>query len=220
MEEIEKQYQLLLEAFPDASLVDDAIYHVRLTLMEGVWLEVNYKKYPKQPKVSLIKADGSTYKKLSKTVESLKSWNKNNPLLIKDLIQDIINVINGVANEEVFIKHSLFQGILAYCSDHHPREILGLLRINNNVVVEFILPPGAVTSNKSGVFSPSRLPMDMSLNGTVHSHPSGNPYPSEADLVLFKKKRVNFIVGYPYDIFTVRCFDQLGNEIRFEVIDG
>ncbi|MFX1238389.1 MAG: Mov34/MPN/PAD-1 family protein, partial [Promethearchaeota archaeon] len=72
----------------------------------------------------------------------------------------------------------------------------------------------------SGVFFPSRIPFDLTLKGTVHSHPSGNPYPSFKDLEgIFKKMQFHFIVGYPYNLKNTKCFDRIGNELTFKVIN-
>ena len=122
---------------------------------------------------------------------------------------------------EILISKELFKGILGLCRDQHPREILGLLRMVNGVVSEYILPPGALTSENSGIFSPSRIPIGSSLEGTIHSHPSGNPNPSLGDLnSIFKKYVFHFIVGYPYNSLTcVKCFDKNGKELKFKIIN-
>ena len=215
---IEEQYRKIMETYPEARLIDNAIYHINVPILKEVWLEINYKKFPKQPKVKLIKANGEVYDKLEKMVDSLKKWKKNNPLDIIDLITEIWNIIGAMLNQELKINRELLEGILGYCADHHPKEILGLLRFEKGVATEFILPPGSVTSENTGIFYPGRIPMDSSIDGTVHSHPSGNPYPSDADLALFKAKRFHIIVGYPYDIFNIRCFDQLGNELKLSIL--
>jgi len=90
----------------------------------------------------------------------------------------------------------------------------------NGVVSEYILPPGALTSDNSGIFSPSRIPIGSSLEGTIHSHPTGSPYPSLVDLNgIFKKYDFHFIVAYPYNnLNCVKCFDKNGTEIPFKLI--
>jgi DNA repair protein RadC len=56
-------------------------------------------------------------------------------------------------------------------------------------VVEFILRPGAITSNTYGFFSNSRLGYNSTLQVSIHLHPSGNPNPSLVDINnLFKTK--------------------------------
>lgn len=216
----EEQYQKIIEQFPNITLVDGFIHHVKIPLINDVSLDIDYKSYPKRPKVLMIKPDGQVYKKLDMMIGSLKSWKKKEPPSIVDLINEVLIHIKGMDAHEVLIKKELLEGIMAYCHDHHPREILGLLRTDKGIVSEFILPPGAITSHDTGVFIPSRVPMDSSINGTVHSHPTGNPYPSQADINIFKSRRFHFIIGYPYNnFFCVKCFDQLGNELNFRVIE-
>ena len=87
-------------------------------------------------------------------------------------------------------------------------------------MIEYILPPGAITSNTSGLFIPSRLGFDSTLNGSIHSHPSGNPNPSIIDINnVFKTKEFNFIVAYPYNLSSIKCFNNKGREIEFRILD-
>jgi len=54
----------------------------------------------------------------------------------------------------------------------------------------------------------------------VHSHPSGNPRPSEDDLITFQKHgRVHIIIAYPYEDDTWRAYDYTGKEIKLEIVD-
>ena len=220
MNSAEEQYQEIMRVFPNIILANDMIFHIKFPIINNSFIDIDYAKYPKKPKVHLINSDGQIYKKLDLMISSLKTWEKNNAPTIVELINEILIYINGMALNEIFIKKELLDGILALCRDHHPREILGLLRIDKGIVTEFILPPGALTSNSSGVFFPSRIPLDPSLEGTIHSHPSGSLNPSLQDLNdIFKKKRFHFIVGYPYDFSKIKCFDKKGNELNIKIIN-
>lgn len=221
MEVIEEQYQKVIEAFPNTILVKNFISHLKIPLMNDVFLDVDYSKYPKRPKVILTNPNGQVYKKLDMMISSLRSWKKKDAISIVELISEILAFIEGMKLSAITIKKDLINGILALCREHHPREILGLLRVDKGIVSEFILPPGALTSDSSGVYSPRRIPFDPSIEGTVHSHPTGNPNPSQTDLKgVFMKKRFHIIVGYPYNSLNcVKCFDQKGNSIKLQVID-
>jgi len=221
MEILEQEYQKVLEAFPNVGLINNLIYHINLPLINDVSLEINFKNYPKKPKVILIREDGQTDKSLDMILTALNSWKKKTPLSIADLINEIHIFIKRMQTKEILIKKDLLNGIFALCRNQHPREILGLLRVDNWVVTEYILPPGALTSVQDGVFFPSRLPLDPSLEGTVHSHPSGNPVPSLGDLNnVFKLKRFHFILAYPYNsLDCVKCFDKNGQELKFKIIN-
>jgi proteasome lid subunit RPN8/RPN11 len=183
-------------------------------------LDIDYKKYPKRPKIILINPDGQVYDKLDAMIFSLKNWNKKSALSIVDLIEEILTFIEKKISNEVKIEKGLLDGFLALCRNQHPREIMGFLRMRDNIFSEFVLPPGLLTSRSSSIFFPSRIPLDASIEGTIHSHPSGIIQPSLADLNnVFKHKRFHFIVGYPYNsISSIMCFDENGNEISFKII--
>jgi hypothetical protein len=60
---------------------------------------------------------------------------------------------------------------------------------------------------------------NMPHAGSVHSHPSGTPYPSKQDLIFFRSNEVNIIVGRPYTRDSWRAFDRNGNEMSLEIVD-
>lgn len=221
MEIIENQYQKVIEAFPNTIIVKKYISHLKIPLMNEVFLDIDYSKYPKRPKVILIKSDGQIFKKVDNMISSLMNWKKKNAISIVELITEILTFIEGIRSNKIVIKADLINGILGLCRDHHPREILGLLRVDKGIITEFILPPGAITSDKSGVYYPRRMASDPSLEGTVHSHPNGNPDPSPTDLKgIFKTGRFHIIVGFPYDnLNCVKCFDQKGKIIKLQIVD-
>ena len=63
------------------------------------------------------------------------------------------------------------------------------------------------------------LPMDFSIVGTVHSHPSGNINPSNVDINHFFG-RVLMIVGFPFaSEENVAVYDSKGEKLQFQVTD-
>jgi proteasome lid subunit RPN8/RPN11 len=63
------------------------------------------------------------------------------------------------------------------------------------------------------------LPIDFSIVGTIHSHPSLVPYPSEADLELFRKHgKVHIIAAKPYSYSSWRAYNFNGEEIEIDVL--
>ncbi|MBY9006969.1 MAG: Mov34/MPN/PAD-1 family protein [Candidatus Lokiarchaeota archaeon] len=216
---LEDQFQKIIEVFPNALTVNNLISHIKIPLQNSVFLVINFKNYPKKPKISLINMSGQIFGNLEMMISSLRTWKKKNHIEIIELIFEIQKLIKNLLANEVLVKRELMQGILGLCNDQHPREILGMLRMEKCIISEFILPPGALRSTNNTLFSPSRIPMDPSIVGTVHSHPSGNPTPSGADIRLFKKGYVHFIVGYPYKNDTIKCYDQNGNMYNFKLVD-
>ncbi len=216
---IEDQYQKIIEKYPNALLINDLIFHIQIPLQNNVFLDIDFKNYPKTPKVNLKKVDEKNFKNLKMMLSSLRTWKKTDPIDIIDIINEVQLLIKSMQMNEVLIKRELMQGILGMCKDQHPREILGMLRMENGIISEFLLPPGALRSNNNALFNPSRIPLDTSIVGTVHSHPSGNPIPSGADINLFKRGHIHFIIGHPYDYFTIKCYDQNSNPFNFRLVE-
>lgn len=120
------------------------------------------------------------------------------------------------------ITHDLMEGLFEFCRSSHPDEFGAALRVNpRKVIDEFVLPPGAIQSRRSVLFQLHHLPADRSIVGIVHSHPGSVPYPSDEDLRLFSKfGHTHVIIAEPYEWETWRCFDDKGNEVKLEVVDG
>lgn len=217
---IEKQYQNIIEEFPNAINYGNDIFHVFIELSRGIIVEIDYSKYPKKPKVRLINQDGEIYRRLNNDVISLKNWKKSTTKSILNIINEIKSIIENLQSKIVEIKKELLDGFLALCREHHPKEFLGILKMENHIFTEYILPPGAVTSRSSSVFFPTRVPLNQYYQGTIHSHPSGNVSPSLQDLNnVFKRNRFNFIVGFPYSLKNIKCYDKNGIELHFRVIN-
>ena len=121
----------------------------------------------------------------------------------------------------VQIRGDVLRSILAWAGERHPNEIILLLRgkVEKEVarVDEFLFPPFASGGRSFAQFPTHMLPIDFSVIGTVHSHPSGSPRPSPTDLNKFYGK-VMMILGYPYRVDCVRAYDSRGEPLKIEVI--
>lgn len=121
----------------------------------------------------------------------------------------------------ITMKRTLVDGILAYSRDMHPREILLLLRGAKNdgfQIDEFVIPPSAIHGLGFSTFQPDMIPFDLSILGTVHSHPSGGLRPSVHDLNHFYG-RIMMIVAYPYSsIEDIAIYDGRGRAVPFKII--
>ena len=97
-----------------------------------------------------------------------------------------------------------------------------MLRIDDkdkNTIVELILLPGTISGDAHAIFRLHMLPIDLSIVGTVHSHPSPYPIPSEADLELFRKHgRIHIIAASPFNISSWKAYDYDGKEIEMIII--
>jgi len=125
---------------------------------------------------------------------------------------------------DVYIKESVIRSVLEYASACHPRE--GILLLRGKVdkreiwIEEVELPPLSIHGVGFSSFRADMLPIDLSIVGTAHSHPSGVLKPSVMDLNRFYG-RVMAIVAYPYRMgVDFAIFDGEGKRIRYKIIDG
>jgi len=106
--------------------------------------------------------------------------------------------------------------------DIHPREFAGLLRVGSfkkRIIEELILLPGTTSTNNQAIFQLHMLPIDRSIAGTIHSHPSSITRPSGADLALFNKYgRIHIILGHPFGPDDWQAYDHQGGTLKIEVI--
>lgn len=124
--------------------------------------------------------------------------------------------------EKWSIARGCLRMILEGSKSIHPREFAGMLRIEKGThkITEVLLLPGTIQGEEHAIFRFHMLPMDFSVVGTVHSHPSPYPLPSEADLDLFEHYgRVHLIAARPYSEKSWRAYDHRGNPVEVEVVD-
>jgi len=124
----------------------------------------------------------------------------------------------------VSIPTELLETILEGAKQLYPRESFLLLRGKKSKGVisisDLVVAPFAVHGNGFASYSPHMLPMDFSVVGTVHSHPSGNNQPSHVDL-NYMMGRILMIVGYPFaDDRCVAVYDSNGEKIALHVTNN
>ena len=117
----------------------------------------------------------------------------------------------------VTISQRLFKSILEGAREAYPNEIILLLRGKQKKerieITDLIIPPLATRGMRFASFPAHMLPMDFSLIGSVHSHPSGALRPSTQDLNHAFGK-VIMIVGYPFlNIENVVVYNHAGGKI-------
>ncbi|MBI4210513.1 MAG: Mov34/MPN/PAD-1 family protein [Candidatus Diapherotrites archaeon] len=117
------------------------------------------------------------------------------------------------------IKRQVLESIIMAAKNVYPLEFFSMLGGRNKVIEELVVVPATYGES----FSSYRLdlvPFDSSIIGTVHSHPSEENYPSDADLESFSKfGEVHLIIGHPYNFNTVRAFDNKGRHVTLRVVD-
>ena len=109
---------------------------------------------------------------------------------------------------------------LAGAASAYPNEFGGVLRADPpGTISELLLVPGTTAGHRHANFQLYMLPADLTVVGTVHSHPSGALRPSDADLRLFRNwGRRHLILGAPYDSGCWRAYDGNGEETHLSVV--
>ncbi|VVB57560.1 putative metalloprotease [uncultured archaeon] len=105
----------------------------------------------------------------------------------------------------------------------HPNESLLLLqgrRDGENVRLSGArLPAGLSVDEDSAHFQPWMMPSSIDYIGVFHSHPSGGPHPSGADLFLASKEGgVQLLLAYPYSPDGLVAYDPRGQPLRYRIV--
>jgi proteasome lid subunit RPN8/RPN11 len=121
----------------------------------------------------------------------------------------------------VSISLELLDSIFEGARQLFPREVILMLRGKKNKnlieVSDLIVPPFAAHGHGFAHIPLYMLPMDFSIVGTVHSHPSGNVSPSHVDLNHFFG-RILMIVGYPFENENnVAVYNSNGEKLQLQV---
>jgi proteasome lid subunit RPN8/RPN11 len=126
------------------------------------------------------------------------------------------NIVSVVMGKELL--EAIFEGAKRL----YPKETVMLLRGKKKKdviqVTDLLVPPLATYGHGFSNLPLHMLPMDFSLVGMVHSHPSGNLRASDVDFNHFFG-RIMMIVGYPYasehDLAVYNCN---GEKLPVEII--
>jgi proteasome lid subunit RPN8/RPN11 len=125
-------------------------------------------------------------------------------------------------NKEWRIEKECLNLIFESAKSAFPNEFGALLRVDDdliNTISELVLLPGTISGNTHAIFKMYMSPIDFSLVGTVHSHPSYSYRPSNADLQLFQKYgKIHIITAYPFKNSSWRAYKYNGKELNIEVI--
>ena len=121
----------------------------------------------------------------------------------------------------ISVSQDLLQTVFEGAKSVYPRETILLLRGEKKkdliAVTELVVPPLANYGRGFANIRLHMLPMDFSIVGTAHSHPSGNITPSNADLNHFFGP-VLMIVGFPFtNEKNVAVYNRDGEKLTLQV---
>jgi proteasome lid subunit RPN8/RPN11 len=122
----------------------------------------------------------------------------------------------------VQLEKSVADSILSYAIDAYPREAILLLRgrveENRILIREVVIPPLSTHGVGFSSFPHIMLPMDLSVMGVSHSHPSGNLQPSIHDMNHFYG-RIMVIAAYPFQTYDdIGVFNKNGDRVLHEIV--
>jgi proteasome lid subunit RPN8/RPN11 len=125
--------------------------------------------------------------------------------------------------KSICLARSVINGILNYSKGAYPDEAILLLSGKNDrerTTIDGIeVPPLAIHGKSFSEFPLHMLPMDFSLMGSAHSHPSGVLKPSVPDMNNFYG-RLMIIVAYPYETESdLAVFNSRGDRVKYEVVE-
>jgi proteasome lid subunit RPN8/RPN11 len=109
--------------------------------------------------------------------------------------------------------------VLEVSASSHPNEFAGMLYETDQIITDVDVPI-TQSSNVNAVMDLFMLPVNTHIVGSVHSHPSGELQPSDADIRMFMQNGdYHIIVGHPYEITSWACYDRIGNIRKLDVLD-
>jgi proteasome lid subunit RPN8/RPN11 len=122
----------------------------------------------------------------------------------------------------VRFERSVADSILTSALEIYPRESVLLLRGKADkdqiLINDVLIPPLATHGWGFSQFPGFMLPMDLSIMGVSHSHPSGALQPSVHDLNHFYG-RIMVITAHPFQSYNnIAAFNSHGDKIPHEVI--
>ena len=107
-----------------------------------------------------------------------------------------------------------------FALSNHPNEIVVLLRGRKEkddiIITDYLLPPFGLGGRGFASFPSHMLPIDFTIMGTAHSHPSGVITPSTGDFHNFYG-RIMVIIGPPYDEPKISAYYKNGEQVDVKI---
>ncbi|MCL7382678.1 MAG: Mov34/MPN/PAD-1 family protein [Thaumarchaeota archaeon] len=125
--------------------------------------------------------------------------------------------------KKVVLTKNVAYTLLEIARNTHPREMLMLLRGKKKKdfikVDEVLFAPLSQHGESSATFRFDLLPIDFTIIGLAHSHPSGYPYPSLEDLNHFIGS-VMLILTPPYrSLEDIHAYNPRGERVGIYLED-
>lgn len=121
----------------------------------------------------------------------------------------------------MYIKKDALDFILGVSGEVYPNEFGAMLRAEKDIITEVLIIPGTTFGDSFTSTPMDMIPIDSSIIGSVHSHPSRSFSPSDEDVNFFGHTgKIHLIARYPYrDINDVAAYDFKGGRVPLSVIN-
>jgi proteasome lid subunit RPN8/RPN11 len=123
---------------------------------------------------------------------------------------------------KVLVEKGLLGEMLMFAKDRHPKEAVLMLRGSvkkeSITVTDYLFPPFATTNSISASYPIHMLPIDFSIVGTAHSHPSGSLQLSAQDMNNIYG-RISMVMGFPYGLEDVAAYNKQAERLLVSLID-
>lgn len=123
--------------------------------------------------------------------------------------------------DSALVRKSALDFILEASKKAYPKEFTAQLRIEDGVITEVMVIPKSIYGQGFAVTRLDMMPIDASIKGSVHSHPSENAAPSAADKVFFSKHgEVHLIIRRPFNgLSDVSAYNSVSERIPLKVVE-
>jgi proteasome lid subunit RPN8/RPN11 len=123
----------------------------------------------------------------------------------------------------VQLTKTLAESLLAFSKDQYPNEMIVLLRARKGkevmLIHQVVFAPFMSGAHSMSTFNRYQVPIDATIVGTAHSHPSGSKRPSLQDL-LHVYGSVMMIVAYPFvGPECIAVYDSKGSLVDWDLVD-
>ena len=117
------------------------------------------------------------------------------------------------------LKKSLLEDLCTTAENYLPDEFMCFLAGDKKTetINEIVLLPN-YSSSTAVMINELNIPLDDSILGTMHSHPHASNHASSADKKMFKKYKLNLILGYPFTVDNIEFYDGKSNPVKITLI--
>ena len=123
---------------------------------------------------------------------------------------------------EVHVDKELLGEMLTFAKERHPKEAVLMLRgkvsRESITITDYLFPPFATTNSISASYPIHMLPIDFSIVGTAHSHPSGSLMLSTVDMNNMYG-RISVLMGFPYGPSDVVAYNKQAERLTVKITE-